>query len=50
MVKNLRFLSCLDVESDRFAQNDQVLTITETDWSDYQNFDSQEYLGYQVSY
>lgn len=40
----------LPIDRDRFAQNDQVLTITEADWSDYQNFDSQEYPGYRVSY
>jgi Uma2 family endonuclease len=40
----------LPINRDRFAQNDQVLTITETTWLDYQHFDSAEYPGYRVSY
>ena len=40
----------LPIDRDRFAQNDQILTITGTSWLDYQNFDSQEYPGYRVSY
>ena len=42
--------SSLPLDRDKFAQNDQVLTITGANWSDYQNFDSQEYAGYRVSY
>lgn len=40
----------LPIDRDRFAQNDQILTITGTNWLDYQNFNSQEYPGYRVSY
>ena len=40
----------LPLDRDRFAQNDQILTITGANWLDYQNFDSQEYPGYRVSY
>ena len=40
----------LPINRDRFAQNDQILTITGANWQDYQNFYSQEYLGYRVSY
>jgi Uma2 family endonuclease len=42
--------SNLPINRDRFAQNDQVLTITGATWLDYQHFDSQEYPGYRVSY
>jgi Uma2 family endonuclease len=40
----------LPINRDRFAQNDQVLTITGATWLDYQHFDSAEYPGYRVSY
>jgi hypothetical protein len=40
----------LPIDRDRFAQNDQILTITGTNWLDYQNFNSQEDPGYRVSY
>ena len=40
----------LPLDRDRFAQHDQILTITGANWLDYQNFDSQEYPGYRVSY
>ena len=40
----------LPINRDKFAQNDQILTITGANWLDYQNFDSEEYPGYRVSY
>ncbi len=40
----------LPINRDKFAQNDQVLTITGATWLDYQHFDSAEYPGYRVSY
>lgn len=40
----------LPLNRDKFAQNDQILTITGATWSDYQNFDSPEYPGYRVSF
>ena len=42
--------SNLPLDRDKFAQNDQILTITGANWLDYQHFDSQEYSGYRVSY
>ena len=42
--------SNLPINSDKFARHDQILTITGTCWLDYQNFNSQEYPGYRVSY
>ena len=40
----------LPINSEKFAQQDQILTITGANWQDYQNFDSEEYPGYRVSY
>lgn len=40
----------LPIDSSKFIQSDQILTITETKWSDYQQFNSEEYPGYRVSY
>jgi Uma2 family endonuclease len=40
----------LPINRDKFAQNDQLLTITGANWLDYQHFDSAEYPGYRVSY
>lgn len=40
----------LPINRDKFAQNDQLLTITGATWLDYQHFDSPEYPGYRVSY
>ncbi|VEP16931.1 conserved hypothetical protein [Hyella patelloides LEGE 07179] len=40
----------LPINTDKFAQKDQILTITGANWQDYQNFDSEEYPGYRVSY
>jgi Uma2 family endonuclease len=40
----------LPINRDKFAQEDQILTITGATWSDYQEFESQEYPGYRVSY
>ena len=40
----------LPINGDKFAQKDQILTITGATWEDYQMFESQEYPGYRVSY
>lgn len=40
----------LPINRYRFAQKDQILTITGASWLDYQDFDFQEYPGYRVSY
>ena len=40
----------LPLDSNKFINNDQILTITGTNWSDYQQFNSEEYPGYRVSY
>ena len=40
----------LPINRDRFAQKDQILTITGANWLDYQKFESPEYPGYRVSY
>ncbi len=40
----------LPINRDKFAQEDQILTITGASWSDYQKFESPEYPGYRVSY
>jgi Uma2 family endonuclease len=40
----------LPINRDKFAREDQILTITGATWSDYQEFESQEYPGYRVSY
>ena len=40
----------LPIDSTKFAQKDQVLTITGASWQDYQEFNSAEYPGYRVSY
>lgn len=40
----------LPIDSSQLIQNDQIITITATTWSDYQQFNSEEYLGYRVSY
>ena len=40
----------LPINRDKFAQEDQILTITGATWSDYQKFESPEYPGYRVSY
>ena len=42
--------SNLPLNQHRFAQNDQVLTVTGANWLDYQNFNSPEYPGYRVAY
>jgi hypothetical protein len=42
--------SNLPIDRHKFAQNDQILTINEANWLDYQHLDSQEYPGYRVSY
>lgn len=40
----------LPIDTDKFARQDRILTITGANWQDYQNFDSDEYPGYRVSY
>ena len=40
----------LPIDNSKLIQSDQVLTITGTKWSDYQQFNSEEYPGYRVSY
>ena len=40
----------LPINRDKFAQNDQILTITGANWADYQQFESLEYPGYHVAY
>ena len=40
----------LPLDSHKLIQNDQILTITVTNWSDYQKLNSEEYPGYRVSY
>ncbi|MGF1539153.1 MAG: Uma2 family endonuclease [Pleurocapsa sp.] len=40
----------LPLNRDKFARQDQILTITGASWSDYQQFESSEYPGYRVSY
>ncbi|MDJ0745544.1 MAG: Uma2 family endonuclease [Xenococcaceae cyanobacterium MO_167.B27] len=40
----------LPINTKKFAQQDQILTITGANWQDYQDFDSEEYPGYLVSY
>lgn len=42
--------SNLPINRHKFAQQDQILTITGATWADYQNFESQEYPGYRVAY
>jgi len=40
----------LPIDNSKFAQQDQLLTITGASWQDYQEFNSEEYPGYRVSY
>ncbi len=40
----------LPIDSNKFAQQAQILTITGATWQDYQEFDAEEYPGYRVSY
>ena len=40
----------LPLDSSKFAQEDQVLTITGANWEDYKKLDSPEYSGYLISY
>ncbi len=40
----------LPIDINKFAQKDQILTITGATWQDYQQFNSEEYPGYRVSY
>ncbi|MEN9568682.1 MAG: hypothetical protein RLZZ69_3878 [Cyanobacteriota bacterium] len=39
----------LPINRDKFAQQDQILTITGATWTDYEKLD-REYLGYRVAY
>jgi Uma2 family endonuclease len=40
----------LPIDREKFLQEDRILTITGATWEDYQSFNSEEYLGYRVSY
>ena len=40
----------LPIEREKFVREDKILTITGATWKDYQNFSSEEYPGYRVSY
>ena len=40
----------LPINRDKFARQDQILTITGATWADYHSFESQEYSGYRVGY
>lgn len=40
----------LPINSDRASQSDQILSLSNMNWSDYERLTSQEYLGYRVSY
>ncbi|WP_019509205.1 Uma2 family endonuclease [Pleurocapsa sp. PCC 7319] len=40
----------LPINREKFLREDRVLTITGATWQDYQNFNSEEYPGYRVSY
>ena len=40
----------LPLDSDKFAQEDQVFTVTGASWSDYEKLDSIEYGNYLISY
>ena len=40
----------LPIDSDRAIQSDQILSLTNMNWSDYESLTCQEYIGYRVSY
>lgn len=40
----------LPLDSSKFAQEDQILTLTGASWSDYEKLDSIEYGNYLISY
>ena len=40
----------LPINSDRASQSDQILSLNNMNWSDYEKLISQEYLGYRISY
>ncbi|MGB5631653.1 MAG: hypothetical protein WBM86_02580 [Waterburya sp.] len=40
----------LPINQEKFLRGDRILTITGATWEDYQNFSSEEYPGYRVSY
>jgi hypothetical protein len=40
----------LPINRDKFVREDRILTITGATWEDYQNFSSEEYPGYRVSF
>ena len=40
----------LPINSDRAIQSDQILSLTNMNWSDYESLTCQEYIGYRVSY
>ncbi len=40
----------LPFDPERLSQEDQTLSLAGMSWADYEKFDSQEYLGYRVSF
>ena len=40
----------LPLDFDYLSHQDQTLSFAGMSWADYEKFDSQEYLGYRVSY
>ncbi len=40
----------LPLDSNKFTQEDQILTLTGASWKDYQKLDSSEYKNYLISY
>jgi Uma2 family endonuclease len=40
----------LPIDAERFQGQDRTLSLTGMTWDDYEKFDSEEYLGYRVSY
>lgn len=40
----------LPIDSDRATQSDQILSLSNMSWSDFENLTDEEYLGYHVSY
>lgn len=40
----------LPIDSDRASKSEQILSLSDMSWSDYEQLTAQEYLGYRVSY
>ena len=38
------------INKNRASQSDQILSLSNMNWSDYESLASQEYLGYRISY